>query len=50
MKDANEVLREKELQLHALRKEIDALRMVVPLLIDELEIKPKIPPQSERAS
>jgi hypothetical protein len=50
MKNADEVLREKELQLDAIRREVEALRMVAPLLIDEAEIMPKIPPQSEHAT
>ena len=50
MKNADEVLREKELQLSALRREVEALRMVAPLLIDEAETAPKISPQSEHAT
>jgi hypothetical protein len=50
MDSADEVLREKELQLYAIRKEVEALRIVAPLLIDEAQITPKIPPQSEHAT
>ena len=50
MKDADQVLREKELRLSALRREVEALRMVAALLIDEAEIAPKIPPQSEHGN
>jgi len=50
MKKADEVLREKELQLEAIRREVEALRMVAPLLIDEAETVAKKPPQSEHAT
>jgi hypothetical protein len=50
MKKVHEVLREKELQLDAIRREVEALRMVAPLLIDEAESMPKKPPQSEHAT
>lgn len=40
MKNAYEVLRSKEMELIRLRREIDALRTVIPLLdVDELEEK-----------
>jgi hypothetical protein len=50
MKNADEVLRERELQLDAIRREVEALRMVALLLVDEAEIMPKIPPQSEHVT
>lgn len=50
MKKADEVLREKELQLDSIRREVEALRVVAPLLIDESETTPKIPPQSEHGT
>jgi hypothetical protein len=50
MKNADEILREKELQLDAIRREVEALRMVAPLLIDEAETMPKMPPQSDHAT
>lgn len=50
MKNTAEVLREKELQLDAIKREVEALRMVAPLLIDEAETMPRIPPQSEHAT
>ena len=60
MKNPEEVLREKELQLEAISREVEALRIVASLLvdeaeitpkmIDEAEITPKIPPQSDHAT
>jgi hypothetical protein len=50
MKKVDAVLREKELQLDAVRREVEALRTVAPLLIDEAGTIPKIPPQSEHAN
>jgi hypothetical protein len=50
MKKVDAVLREKERQLDAVRREVEALRMVAPLLVDEAEIIPKIPPQSEHTN
>jgi hypothetical protein len=41
MKNADDVLREKELQLGAIRREVEALRMVASLLIDEAESMPE---------
>jgi hypothetical protein len=37
MRDLYQVLRQKELDLDRIRKEIEALRSVIPLLSDELE-------------
>ena len=37
MKDACELLREKEAALVQLRQEIEALRCVIPLLLDDLD-------------
>ncbi|MGA8491212.1 MAG: hypothetical protein WB711_12365 [Terriglobales bacterium] len=37
MKNVYEVLREKEMHLARLRAEVDALRVVVPLLADRIE-------------
>ena len=50
MKNAHEVLREKEAQLNVVSREVEALRIVAPLLVDEAEIPPKMPPQSEYAT
>jgi hypothetical protein len=50
MKDADQLLREKEAQLNAIRREVEALRIVAPLLIDEDETMAKKLPQSERAT
>jgi len=50
MKMVNVVLREKELQLEAVRREVQALRAVAPLLNDEAGLAPKIPPQSEQVT
>jgi hypothetical protein len=49
MKNADEVLRQKELQLDAIRREVEALRRVASLLIDEAEVT-KIPPHSEQTT
>ena len=38
MKNVYEVLREKEMHLARLRTEVDALRVVVPLLADHVEV------------
>jgi hypothetical protein len=38
MKNVYEVLREKEMRLARLRTEVDALRIVVPLLADHAEV------------
>jgi hypothetical protein len=38
MKNVYEVLREKEMHLARLRTEVDALRVVVPLLVDHVEV------------
>ena len=50
MKKIDAVLREKELQLEAVRREVQALRAVAPLLNEEAGIAPKIPPQSEQVT
>jgi len=47
MKNVDEVLKEKELQLEAVTKEIEALRIAGPLLDDAADVMPKIPAQSE---
>jgi len=47
MKDTGEVLREKERQLEAVRKQVEALRIAAPLLLDASEAVPKMPPRSE---
>lgn len=50
MKKVDAVLREKELQLDAVRREVEALRTIAPLLVDEAGSIPKIPPQSEHTT
>ena len=42
MKLVTEVLREKELQLEAVRRQVGALRIVAPLLSEADEIVPKL--------
>ena len=42
MKLVTEILKEKELQLGAVRRQVEALRIVAPLLMDTHEIVPKI--------
>ena len=43
MKNVYEVLRQKELELTRLEKEVEALRVAAPLLSDEKEQSPKRP-------
>ncbi len=43
MKNVYEVLRQKELELARLEKEVEALRMVAPLLTDEREATSETP-------
>jgi hypothetical protein len=43
MKNAYEVLRQKEIELARLEKEVEALRLVAPLLSDEKEVNAEIP-------
>ena len=47
MKNTDEVLKTKELELEAVKKEVEALRIVAPLLVDSGEAVPKIPARSE---
>ena len=47
MKHVAEILREKELQLGAVKRQVEALRIVAPLLNDAHEIVPKISAPSE---
>lgn len=47
MKNSDEILREKEKALHTLRRELEALRIVAPLLTDASEAVPKKPAKSE---
>jgi hypothetical protein len=42
MKLVTEILKEKELQLAAVRRQVEALRIVAPLLMDTHEIVPQI--------
>ena len=44
MKDIYEVLRHKETELERLKKEVLALRIVAPLLEDELQVEAQAPP------
>jgi hypothetical protein len=37
MRDVWDVLRDKEVQLETVRREVDALRLVAPLLVEELD-------------
>ena len=46
MKDAREVLRQKEADLTRVRKEVDSLRLAAPLLDEESDRMEKAPPQS----
>ena len=46
MKNVYEVLRQKEMELTRLEKEVEALRLVAPLLSDEKEIVSEIAKQS----
>ena len=48
MKDINEVLEQKELDLERAKRELVALQMATLLLADESELPPKIPPQSAK--
>lgn len=43
MKNVYEVLRQKEMELTRLEKEVEALRLVAPLLSDEKEITSEMP-------
>jgi hypothetical protein len=43
MRDIYQVLREKELEMVRVRKEIDLLRAVVPLLTDEDDLLSELP-------
>ena len=43
MKNVYEVLRQKEMELTRLEKEVEALRLVAPLLSEEKEITSEIP-------
>jgi len=43
MKNVYEVLRQKELELARLEKEVEALRVVAPLLSDEKEVSVEMP-------
>jgi hypothetical protein len=47
MKLVTEILREKELQLEVVKRQIEALRIVAPLLADATDVVPKMPPQSD---
>jgi hypothetical protein len=47
MKNVNEVLKEKELRVEAVTREIEALRIAASLLDDAAELIPKIPAQPE---
>ncbi len=40
MRDVNEVLREKEVEITRVRHEIAALRLILPLLADEVDDVP----------
>jgi hypothetical protein len=44
MRDVNQVLREKELEMIRVRLEIEALRSILPLLTDEGDVTPSAPP------
>ena len=46
MKDINEVLEQKELNLERVAREVAALQIAALLLADESELPPKIPAQS----
>jgi len=46
MKNVEGVLKEKEVELKVLRKEVEALRVAAPLLVEEGESTPKMPPQA----
>ncbi len=56
MKNVYEVLRQKEMELTRLEKEVEALRLVAPLLSEEKEmnsdtVKPTLPrPSTDRSS
>jgi ribosomal protein S25 len=57
MKDLYQVLRQKELDLERIRKEIEALRFVTPLLLEDKEVDKNVrasivpaPSQSRRTS
>jgi len=45
MKDPNQVLREKEAELARVRREIDSLNTVAPLLTDDDRTSPDDPPR-----
>jgi hypothetical protein len=49
MRDLYQVLRQKELDLERTRKEIEALRSVIPLLSEELERAEKARPSLSAA-
>ncbi len=44
MKDVYEVLRQKEIELVRLRQEVDALKLIIPLVVEEDDI-----PQPDKA-
>lgn len=49
MKNVYEVLRQKEMELTRLEKEVEALRLVAPLLSDEKEIMADLKPALAQA-
>lgn len=48
MKSKAEILADKELQLARLKKEVEALRVVAPLLAEESEFSAKFPAETTR--
>lgn len=49
MRDIREVLNEKEIQLDTVRREVDALRLVAPLLAEESDDVRKPPQPADQA-
>jgi hypothetical protein len=50
MKNAYEVLRQKEMELARLEKEVEALRLVAPLLSDEKEMNVNVSVEMPKAA
>lgn len=50
MKSKQDVLRDKQLEIARLRKEVDALRIVAPLLVEECDLPQKFPVENNRAA
>ena len=50
MRDVNQLLKQKEAEIDRIKREVEALRAVAPLLGDEAETATKMPPRSAHDS